>query len=309
MSFGPELLNTRLRDVLRSSLNSDGGWGYYPGKVSRLEPTCWALLGLLDAGAEDAGDGSRVNAALTLLTARQNRNGLITDVPGALPNFAFNGLAAVVIHHAASSRWLAPGQGGPDLSALLSSIVNGVGVRSGRSWINRQDNKLNAWPWHDGTSNWVEPTAWCMLALKKTAQASADARAASRLADADRMLADRCCLGGGWNYGNSNMLGKELSPYVCSSALALLALQDRPALPEVARSIEWLAGNWHSEPSSLALSLARIAMHVHRRPARDLERALHAYLASVEPSGNLATCGLTLYALNGSRHGYAAFSL
>jgi hypothetical protein len=50
-------------------------------------------------------------------------------------------------------------------------------------------------------------------------------------------------------------------------------------------------------------------MSVLRKSPRDLERGLYAYLASAGPSGNLAACGLTLYALNGSRHGYAAFSL
>jgi hypothetical protein len=70
-----------------------------------------------------------------------------------------------------------------------------------------------------------------------------------------------------------------------------------------------LTANCQREPSALALGLALIAMSVLRKSPRDLERALYAYLASAGPSGNLAACGLTLYALNGSRHGYAAFSL
>ena len=32
--------------ALREARNLDGGWGYYAGKSSRLEPTCWALLAL-----------------------------------------------------------------------------------------------------------------------------------------------------------------------------------------------------------------------------------------------------------------------
>jgi len=34
----------RLRHLLQDSRNVGGGWGYQPGKASRLEPTCWALL-------------------------------------------------------------------------------------------------------------------------------------------------------------------------------------------------------------------------------------------------------------------------
>ena len=39
---------TALRTFLLAGRNADGGWGYYPGKASRLEPTCWALLALPD---------------------------------------------------------------------------------------------------------------------------------------------------------------------------------------------------------------------------------------------------------------------
>ena len=90
------------------------------------------------------------------------------------------------------------------------------------------------------------------------------------------MLADRCCVSGGWNYGNSNVLGKELSPYVPTTAVALLALQDRPALPEVARSLEWLAANWHRERSALALSLTLLAMQAHRVSSETLNAPLRS---------------------------------
>ena len=33
-----------LSDALLRSRNEDGGWGYYPGKASRIEPTAWAAL-------------------------------------------------------------------------------------------------------------------------------------------------------------------------------------------------------------------------------------------------------------------------
>jgi hypothetical protein len=104
------------------------------------------------------------------------------------------------------------------------------------------------------------------------------------------------------------MLGRELSPYVPTTALALLALQDRREWPEVVRSLAWLAGNWQRERSALALSLTLIAMRVHRRPADDLERAVCAYVAEAGPPGNLASSALALYALTGSRHEHAALA-
>jgi hypothetical protein len=37
-----------LRHALLSGASVGGGWGYYAGNASRLEPTCWALLALGD---------------------------------------------------------------------------------------------------------------------------------------------------------------------------------------------------------------------------------------------------------------------
>jgi len=303
-----DTLQTQLADAVRSSANGDGGWGYLSGKATRLEPTCWALLALTVADRGRADDG-RDESALALFAAWQGESGLLSDTPGAFPNFAFNGLAAIAIHPMMSTRHWEPGQSKPGLEALRSAIQAGAGVRFGRSWVSRQDNELAGWPWHDGTSSWVEPTAWCALALKKTAPAPIEASAAARVAEAERMLADRCCHEGGWNYGNSNMLGKELLPYVPTSALALLALQDHPAQPEVVRGLSWLAANWRRESSTLALPLALIAMSVYRESTDEIERSLRACLAAAGPPDNLAARALALYALTGRRHGYAALSL
>ena len=75
--------------------------------------------------------------------------------------------------------------------------------------------KTTRWPAGLGTPatfSWVEPTSWCILALKKAAPDPTARETADRVIEAERMLADRCCLEGGWNYGNSNVLGKELHP-------------------------------------------------------------------------------------------------
>jgi hypothetical protein len=307
MTSDCEAVTARLAETLGSSVNGDGGWGYFPGKASRLEPTCWAALALLDSGAM-TDDGARVDAALARLAGWQRADGLLADTPAAPPNLAFNGLAAILIHRSlAAHRADARRHGLTD--ALLSGILATKGIRLKRSEHQRQNNQLIGWPWNDGTFSWVEPTSWCLLALKKAAAPPSQAGAAVRIADAERVLADRCCLSGGWNYGNSNMLGKELFPYVPNTALALLALQDRRELPEVVRSLAWLAGNWQREPSALALSLTLIAMRAHHRPADDIERAVCAHVAEAGLPANLASNALALYALTGSRHEYAALAL
>ena len=302
-----EAVTARLASTLRSSVNEDGGWGYFQGKTSRIEPTCWAALALMDGGAAPE-DDAIVAGALARITAWQRADGLLSEVPAAPPNLAFNGLAAVVMHRAPVTRRAGVPRQALVAEALVAGILTAGAVRYERSELQRQNNQLIGWPWNDGTFSWVEPTSWCLLACKKAGPDSR-ARAAVRIAEAERMLADRCCLSGGWNYGNSNVLGKELFPYVPTTALALLALQNRRELPEVARSLAWLAGNWQRERSALALPLTLIAMRVLRRPGDELERAVGAHVAGAGLPGNLVSASLILYSLTESRHEYAALAL
>jgi hypothetical protein len=72
----------------------------------------------------------------------------------------------------------------------------------------------------------VEPTSWALLALKRMRGALPRRRTEDRIEEAHRLLADRMCRGGGWNYGNKAILGFDLDPYPDTTALALLALQD-----------------------------------------------------------------------------------
>ena len=67
-----------------------------------------------------------------------------------------------------------------------------------------------------GTFSWAEPTAWALFALKKClARGMVISGADARIRDGEAVLRDRVCATGGWNYGNSNVFGKNL-PAVCS---------------------------------------------------------------------------------------------
>jgi hypothetical protein len=67
---------SEIREALRLRVNQDGGWGYYEGHASRLEPTCWALLGLHAASAIDA---SAVSASAELFRRWQREDGLLLE--------------------------------------------------------------------------------------------------------------------------------------------------------------------------------------------------------------------------------------
>jgi hypothetical protein len=276
-----------LRARLTSARNADGGWAYYAGKTSRLEPTCWSLLAMRDVSSD-------------VLREWPSADGLLLERREGQPNFGFHGLALLTL----LDRKIEHRDGN---AALVAGIQRAKGVALGDSRINRQNNGLQAWSWMGETFSWVEPTTYCLLALKKAQRAglSVDGK---RVADAEALMFDRCGVTGGWNYGNSNMLGKELPAYVPTTALGLLSLQDRSSDDAVRRSLDYLERDALSERSGLALSLAMIALRVFQRPVDAISAALVQQLPTTLALGNLHAAALALYALR-TDHADAALVL
>jgi hypothetical protein len=119
------------------------------------------------------------------------------------------------------------------------------------------DRDVSGWPWVPGTFGWVEPTSLAMIALKLASTSGAGSAGRARVEDGERMLLDRACVDGGWNYGNRRVLGADLDPYPDTTGLALLALQDRPrdtaAIQSGLRALDRML---QANDSGLALSLA-----------------------------------------------------
>ena len=244
-----------IQTVLLAARNPDGGWPYYAGKTSRLEPTAWALLALHAAG-------ERVSSDPLLVWPR--RDGWFLDRSSLAVNVGFNGLTAIVLRDLnAPAEVTAP---------LRAAMINAKGEKIASSSINRQDNSLQGWAWTQGTFSWVEPTAWGLIALKRSGPR--DQAASARIAEAERLLADRVCKDGGWNHGNSNMLGVDLMPYVPTSALGLIALGDHRTEEPAVRSLRYLIANRLAERSAMGLGLTRIALSLYDTPADDVAAAL-----------------------------------
>jgi hypothetical protein len=150
----------------------------------------------------------------------------------------------------------------------------------------------------DETFSWVEPTAWGLLALK--AAPHRPPAATARIDEAERLLFDRACDPGGWNYGNPNVFGQPLRPYVPTTALGLVALQDRRDHPVVRAAIEWLDANWRTEESGFALALAAMALHVLDAPTTPIVEHLTAHVDTVVEFGNLHVAAMALCATGGA---------
>jgi hypothetical protein len=195
------------------------------------------------------------------------------------------------------------------LRDLLGGLVQGYGLRLPQSPTQREDNSLRGWPWIDKTFSWVEPTSWCLLALKKSLARFPDSRTERRIAEAEQLLVDRCCRPGGWNYGNSNVLGQELHPYVPTTALALLAMQDRRNEPAVQRSLADLEANWHSEISGMALSLTSVCFRVYGLGVDEVDRRLDEQHRRTGFLKNQHIMAMASYSLEGASHDVAAFRI
>jgi hypothetical protein len=248
----------RLFDALKGAANAAGGWGYQPNKASRLEPTSWALAAISQSAVKtDVG----LHAAFLEKCVRSG--GFLVEDPRWPTNVAFNAIIAFTwLNH----RELAAEE---KIRALLEWLASAKGVQAPQSTSYRQDNSLQGWSWLDATFSWVEPTAWGMLALQKAIRTGLvqEGPARARIAEAERLLIDRSCRDGGWNFGNSNVLGQDLFPHVPTTAIALLALQQRRDDPAVMRSLAFLESHWNEEPSTLALSLSLICLRTYGRPA------------------------------------------
>jgi hypothetical protein len=271
-----------LRATIVDATNGDGGLPYYRARASRLEPTAWAALAL-----------ENPDPPRHFLTSTQRRDGLLTDAMTPTPNFGFNALALVALGATAPSEVT---------TRIGAALVGHRGLRLPQAAEFRQDNSLQAWGWVDDTFSWVEPTALATIALQKSASRQTIPSAAARIAEAEALLLDRACVDGGWNYGNANVYGTNLRPYVPTTALALTALQRRRDHASVIRGLDHLRTFCFDERSGMALSLTCIALRVLDQDASGVETALAEAYAATGFFGNLHTAAMAAYALSSAQH-------
>jgi hypothetical protein len=292
------MLKDELAGILLKEARATGGWGYYSGNASRIEPTCWAMLALADEAHNDA--------HVAFLTRCQRADGLMSDRPEFPANLSWTALAFLTFT-ALSSTVTAEAR-----SRLLTAMTKTAGLALANTPTFRQNNMLQGWPWMPDTFSWVEPTSWCLLALKQAVR-SVPSRATDavrrRIADGEALLIDRVCATGGWNFGNSNAFGTNLPAHAPTSAIGLLALQDRRELPVVQRSLAFVEEHWKRELSGTALALSMICLRTYGRPTAEIEAAISAQWQHTRFLGNLAATSMVRCALTMNPGAAAALSL
>ena len=238
--------------------NADGGFGPRLGQPSEPEPTALAALALNDEGAR------------TWLAEHQRDDGSFATVVGPSVNDSATGLGALAIGP------------GAERERALDHLEGSRAARVDSTAATPIDESAIGWAWTRGTASWVEPTARALWALRIARPTSA------RVEDAANLLRDRECVGGGWNYGNREVLGVELPPFVQTTAISLIGLSGVDHDLE-ARGLATLRRIWREESAgglSLATALAAFRTHGATADARAVRVELEDLILATELLGD-----------------------
>jgi hypothetical protein len=237
--------------------NPDGGWGYFPGKKSWLEPTVYAALALQNEPAADR--------AWTLLSSWQNPDG--GWKPSADVEMSHAGTALSVTTAAARGEFGQPFQKGVKwllgTAGIESEFYKRAILKVGSVFglvEDQRDLSLKGWPWKPETASWVEPTAHALVALKQAAAKMPSNELRERVRMGEGLILDVQCKDGGWNYGNRTARGEDLRSYPETTAIALVGLQGRS---ELGRSFDLAKKMLGETASPMARAWLTIAMRVN----------------------------------------------
>lgn len=234
-----------------------GGWPYRPGTQPSPEPTCLSLMALANVPQAAAAR----EAAVRWLESRMNNDGALTLSGDNQPHWSTSLFVIALTQLGVRND-------------LRDKAANWLLAWKGERVEPKQeitlDGALQGWPWASGTFSWVEPTSYALLALKLTGHGRH-----ARVAEAERLLLDRVCEDGGWNYGNRVVYGAAFQGFPSTTALAALALQDSAAArPTVERGLAFLEREMQSHQSALTLALAILCSQVFSKPTTTLITAL-----------------------------------
>jgi Prenyltransferase and squalene oxidase repeat len=290
-------LESRL-EFLCASQNPDGGWGYFPGKGSWLEPTAYAMLALRGPNSK-AALNAVWNRAWNLVRSWQRPDGSFRPSGEVEDGTWVTALAVTAA--SVNQRDDASIRAAVDWLLSVVGAEHNVWTRTG-SFLHllkaRLDVSHEGWPWREGNASWIEPTAHTLVALKQVADWYRPGEVEARIRDGEALILSRRCTDGGWNYGTPNMLFVEQPSYPETTALALLGLEGRNPR-DFPGALDFAERSRQETKSSLGRAWLQIALRGHgRNPAAPPETArtsndimLAALEALGHPHGNYKLLG------------------
>jgi hypothetical protein len=288
---------------LSQSQNPDGGWGAVPGKQSNTESTAFVFMALRSIG--NSGESAAAKKAEQWLMRVQNADGSWPYGAGAKTASWCTALAIIALHESGievqrlmrAGDWILSQEGSK--RGILAKLILALSFEKKAVHLN---DDLIGWSWTPESFSWVEPTSYCLLALKKIKSQLSAKTVKERVDQAELMIYDRMCEGGGWNYGNSAVYGDPLWPYPDITALALIALQDRREQNQNRVSLRALSKMAETTDSGLALGWSSICLSLYGHDNSELRRRLGQRFVKTKFLGETKPIALSiLAAVDGSR--------
>jgi Prenyltransferase and squalene oxidase repeat len=293
------MLDRIIIDLLQNQ-NPDGGWGALRGKRSNTEATSLAVAALKALADNELAESRKRGVAWLVRQQNQDHSWPLNETvkegswTTALAITALGDIAENSERVLAAARWLLEQEGSKP--GILAEIVLWA---TGKSGANKLNKDLIGWSWVPTSFSWVEPTSYALIALKKQRGRLAGTNVDERIRQADAMIYDRMCTGGGWNYGNSKVLDYALWPYPDITALALIAMQDHANEKANQESLQVLSKIALETDSGFGLCWAAICLNLYGRDHSQFHKRIEKRFAATAFLGETKTLALALIALRG----------
>jgi len=282
---------------LKRSQNSDGGWGAIATKQSNTESTALGLLAL--RSLDDSRENSVLEKAEQWLANTQNPDGSWSYGAGSKAPSWSTALAVMALSDSSveaerlvrAGNWILAQEGSKP--GILAKLILALSFQKKAVHLN---DDLIGWSWTPGSFSWVEPTSYCVIALKKIKSRLSAKAVQERVDQAELMIYDRMCEGGGWNYGNAAVYGDPLWPYPDITALALIALQDHKERNDNRVSLKALSKMAETTDSGLALGWTTVCLSVYGEDISELRKRLDQKFARTKFLGETKPVALAILA-------------
>jgi hypothetical protein len=257
-------------DLVCSRALPEGGFSVKGDKVFRPDATAWAILALRSGLCCD----EYISKARQRLAQSQLPDGrvpLINAIPAAYWPTALAVLA-----------WQKAADQVDSVQKAVTFLIDNTGLHSTKTKdsVSEHDTEIKGWPWVENTHSWVEPTSMAVLALRSCGNGEHP-----RVLEAVRMLLDRQLPSGGWNMGNTLVLGKELLPFPESTGHALTALNSLTTTEAVQKSLDYLNKIIQDLRTPLALAWGLFGLTSWNRRPENYRRLLLETLERQEKYG------------------------